>query len=336
LKVKFLVTPVGLMMGNIVAARRLKEALLNEGITVSDDRAERGYDILHVHTPFPPWNSLEVRKAKKQGVPVVIHAHTTVEDVEGTWTGSTLLSGWVGRYLAWFYNMADLVLAPSEWTSDRLRARGVKPRLEVLSNGIDLERFSFDQQRRRRFRERYGIPDGRKVTYMVGTVCLKKGVEVFPEVAREIPEMDFIWVGRRSNFYNAIKVGRAVARSPRNVRFIRDVQDILEAHCGCDVFFTPSFAENQGVALMEAMAVGRPVVGRNLPVYEGMLRDGKSALLGGSVAEFVDALRRLRADDGLSEFLGQRGREALDGHDIRGVAKRLVSTYDSLLRHNSF
>ncbi|HYB06717.1 MAG TPA: glycosyltransferase family 4 protein [Nitrososphaerales archaeon] len=335
MKVKFLVTPVGLVMGNIISAQRLKEALSNEGVTVSDDVAEKGYDILHVHTPFPPWNALEVRKAKKQGVPVVIHAHTTAEDAEGTWTGSTLLSGWVGRYLTWFYNQADLVLVPSEWTSNRLRARGLKSPVEVLSNGINLESFRFEQERRRRFRERYGIPFGCRVAYMVGVVCLKKGVEVFPEVARAVPDMDFIWVGRRSNLYHPFKAARAIGQSPENVRFIHDVQDILDAHCGCDIFFTPSFAENQGLALMEAMAVGRPVVARALPVYEGLLRNERNALLGDSSADFVNALRRLRVDDGLSESLARRGKEAVDSHDLRNVAKRLVSIYDSLLQHDS-
>jgi 1,2-diacylglycerol-3-alpha-glucose alpha-1,2-glucosyltransferase len=323
------------MMGNIISARRLKDALLKEGVAVTEDRAEKEYDILHVHTPFPPNNALEVRKAKKRGVPVVVHAHTTAEDVEGTWTGSTLLSGWAGRYLAWFYNKADLVLAPTEWTRGRLRESGVKPRVEVLSNGIDRDEFRFDQERRLRFREAYDIPIGRRVAYMVGVVCLKKGVEVFPEVARAIPDMDFIWVGRRSNLYHPFKAGRAIGRRPANVRFLHDVQDILDAHCGCDIFFTPSFAENQGVALMEAMAVGGPVVARALPVYEGFLRNEKSALLGDSSVDFVNALKRLRADDGLSESLAQEARQAVETHDLRNVAKQLISTYDSLLRGNS-
>ncbi len=324
------------MAGNIISARRLKEALLDEGVGVSDDRRERNYDLLHVHTPVPPGNALEVRRAKKKGIPVVIHAHTTAEDAEGTWTGSSLLSGWVGRYLNRFYNMADVVLSPSEWTSGRLKARGLEAPVKVLSNGIDFVKFSFDQERRRRFRERYRMQEGRKVVYSVGVVCLKKGVEVIPEVARELPDVDFVWVGRRSELYHPFKVRRAIGRCPSNVRFINDVQDIADAHCGGDIFFSPSFAENQGVALMEAMAVGRPVVARALPVYEGLLKDGSSALLGDSPEDFVRALERLRRDDGLGETLARNGREALVDHDIRKVAKKLISVYDSLLQHKPF
>lgn len=331
-----MVTPIGLMTGNIISARRLKQALLEEGVGVSDDRRERNYDLLHVHTPIPPSNALEIRRAREKGIPVVIHAHTTAEDAKGTWTGSTLLSGWVGWYLNRFYNMADLVLSPSEWTKGRLKARGLEAPVRVLSNGIDLARFSFDRERRRRFRERYQMHEGRKAVYTVGVVCPKKGVEVIPDVARELPDMDFVWVGRRSKLYHPFKVRRAIGRCPSNVRFIDDVEDIADAHCGGDIFFNPSLAENQGLALMEAMAVGRPVVSRALPVYEGLLEDESSALLGDSIEDFVMALERLRRDDDFGEALARNGREALVDHDIRKIAKRLISVYDSLLKRKPF
>jgi len=335
-KVKFLVTPVGLMSGNIISAARLREALEREGVTVTDEKDERSYDLLHVHTPFPPGNALEVRRAKHAGIPVIMHTHTTAEDAEGTWTGSGVLSGWVGRYLNAFYNMADLVLSPSEWTKARLRARGLKAPVEVLSNGIDLGEFSFDGAKRARFRDRIGLSEGRKTVYLVGVVCLKKGVEVIPKVARLLPDLDFVWVGRRSNLYHPVKVRRAISLCTPNVRFVGGIGDVLEAHCGGDVFFAPSFAENQGIAVMEAMAVGRPVVARRLPVYEGLLEDGRNALLGESPEDFAGALERAANDEPLARSMASRARNSLEGHDMAKVAGRLVSFYDSLLERKSF
>jgi 1,2-diacylglycerol-3-alpha-glucose alpha-1,2-glucosyltransferase len=336
LRIKFLVTPVGLMNGNVVSAGRLKEALLDQGVDVTDNREERSYDLLHVHTPVPLSNALEVRRAKKKRVPVIIHAHTTAEDTKGTWTGSTMLSGWVGRYLNRFYNMADVVLSPSTWTREMLKARGLRAPVEVLSNGVDLERFVFDPERRRRFRETYGISKEKKLVYGIGVVCLKKGIEVLPDVAKQLPDVEFLWIGRGSRIYSPLKVRRAVHRCPANVRFIGYVPDIVDAHCAGDIFFTPSFAENQGVALMEAMAVGRPVVARDLPVYQGLLEDGRNALLGRNVEDFVKAIERLRTDDALGASLAQKGRAALPDHDMKKVVKRLVSIYDSLIERKSF
>jgi glycosyltransferase involved in cell wall biosynthesis len=331
MRIKFLVTPVGLMTGNIVSARRLKDALLREGVDVTDDPAEKDYDLLDVHVPIPFTNISEVRRAKKKGIPVVMHAHTTAEDAEGVWTGSGLLSSVVGRYLTFFYNMGDLVLVPSTWTESTLRARHVKAPIKVLSNGIDLGRFKFEQERRSQFRAHYGIDYEARVVYMVGVVCPKKGVEVLPPVAKELPNLQFVWVGRRSILYYPLRVYRAMSRCPPNVRFLHDVGDALDAHCGGDLFFTPSFCENQGIALMEAMAVGRPVVARNLPVYEGLLVNGKNALTCETVDEFVASLDRLIKDPLLVKNFAEEGKVALQDHEIGLVAKSLVSIYLSLL-----
>jgi len=331
LRVKFLVTPVGLMMGNIESARRLRNALMREGLDVTDDPKAEDFDILHVHTPVPPRNFRIVRKVKKRGKPIVMHAHTTAEDSEGTWTGSRALSGITGIYLTRFYNIGDLVLAPSAWTKDRLLARGVSAPISVLSNGVDLERFQFDPARRQRFRSKYGIPDGAKVVYAIGVVCLKKGIEVFPDVAKQLPGLRFVWVGRQSLLYHPLKVRRAMKRSPNNVQFVHDLEDIVDAHSGGDLFFTPSFAENQGMAVMEAMAVGRPIVARNLPSYKGLLENENTALVCTGTDGFVSGLDRVSKDQELAETLVKNAQASIANHDIRKVARELASIYKSLL-----
>jgi len=319
------------MGGNVVAPRRLMDALIREGVAVTDNRDESNYDLLDVHTPIPFTNILEVRRAKKRGIPVVMHAHTTAEDAKGTWTGSSALSGIIGRYLTFFYNKGDVVVAPSCWTKGTLEARHVKTRIEVVSNGIDLERFRFDPERRKKFRARYGIPEDAKVVYAVGVVCIKKGVEALPLVARELPDLQFVWIGRRSRLYHPIQINKVISQCPPNVRFLHDVEDVLDAHCGCDLFFTPSYVENQGLALMEAMAVGRPVVARNLKVYENLLVNGENAFTCGTTDEFTESLRRLSGNTGLASAFARGGKAALNDHEMSRVAKNLLTVYSSLL-----
>ncbi len=326
-----MVTPVGLMMGNIESARRLERAISARGIEVTTSERPVDYDILHVHTPVPPGNFRIVKKAKRRGIPVVMHAHTTVEDSVGTWSGSRALAGVTGTYLTRFYNLGDIILAPSAWTRARLERRGVSPPIRVLSNGVDLARFAFDQGRRERFRRRFGIPGDAVVAYSIGVVCLKKGIETYPEVTNAIPDIDFAWVGKLSRLYHPVRVGRAMRHCGKNTRFLHDVEDIVDAHCGGDIFFAPSFAENQGMAVMEAMAVGRPVVARDLPSYEGLLEDGKDALIGRSADDFVAAIQHLRKEPGLGSSLAEVARKTIQSHSIGQVAEQLESIYRDLL-----
>jgi 1,2-diacylglycerol-3-alpha-glucose alpha-1,2-glucosyltransferase len=331
LNVKFVVTPVGLMMGNIESAKRLAKALAAQGVTVSDERGHNDYDILHVHTPFPPRNMRLVERARREGKRVVIHAHTTVEDSVGTWTGSWALAALTEKYLTHFYNLGDLVIAPSEWTKERLRTRGVKVGIRVLSNGVDLERFRFLPERRERFRSAHGIPSESVVAYSIGVLCLKKGIEVYPEVVSRLPSLGFVWVGRSSLLYHPGRIRRAMMECASNARFLHDVEDIVDAHCGCDLFFTPSYVENQGMAILEAMAVGRPIVARNLKVYEGLLANGVNSLTCRGNDEFISALDLLRADENRARSLVNNARETVRAHDMRNITRQLIDIYRSLL-----
>ncbi len=331
MRVGFLVTPVGLMMGNVKSARRLKEALSRRGVGVVTNPDSETVDILHVHTPVPPGNFRIVKRLKREGVPVIMHAHTTAEDSIGTWTGSEFFSGVTGKYLTRFYNLGDLVLAPSAWTKSRLEARGVTAPIRVLSNGVDLNRFSFDGERRRKFRARYGIPDHTKVVYSIGVLCLKKGIETFPEVANSFPDIQFLWVGRKSRLYHPMKVNLAVSKCGDNARFLTDVDDIADAHCGGDIFFSPSFTENQGMAVMEAMSVGRAVVCRNLPSYEGLLVDGSNCLLGRNPMELTASISRLLADPSLAASLADEAKSSIRSHNIDHVAQELEAIYTEIL-----
>jgi phosphatidylinositol alpha-mannosyltransferase len=86
------------------------------------------------------------------------------------------------------------------------------------------------------------------------------------------------------------------------------------------------------MAVMEAMAVGRPVVARNLPSYEGLLKNEKSALVCTGTDEFVSGLDRLSKDQELVETLIKDARATVANHDIGKVAKELASIYESLLQ----
>jgi len=86
------------------------------------------------------------------------------------------------------------------------------------------------------------------------------------------------------------------------------------------------------MAVMEAMAVGRPVVARNLPSYEGLLENEDTALVCTGTDEFVSGLDRLSKDQQLAETIVKNARANVADHDIRKVARELTSIYESLLR----
>lgn len=302
-------------------------ALRAVGARVTTDPGDH-HDILHLHF-FGPRSWRLLSRAKRRGIPVVVSAHSIGRyDFSGGFTGTSLLAPAYERFLHRFYRRADLILAPSEFAARELRGRGLGP-VEVVSNGVDTERFRYLPERRAFWRRRLGL--SRFSVYSAGNILPRKGILDFIAVARQLPEMDFIWFGQRWGplaFYPRMEW--EIRRAPSNVRFPGFVRESEGAYAACDLFFFPTQGENQPLVVLEAAALGRPLVLRDVPAFSG-LEHGIHCLKGRSVEEFAEAIRAVADDPGLWERLSRGAREFARAHSLEAVGRRLLAVYRGLL-----
>jgi len=85
------------------------------GNAAFDDPVFKQYDLAHCNM-IGPGSVAVARHAKRNDIPLVLHAHVTREDFKGSFRGSNLVAPGLGKYLKWFYSQADTVLCPSEYT----------------------------------------------------------------------------------------------------------------------------------------------------------------------------------------------------------------------------
>jgi 1,2-diacylglycerol-3-alpha-glucose alpha-1,2-glucosyltransferase len=137
----------------------------------------------------------------------------------------------------------------------------------VISNGVDLERFRFDEQARSLYRKRLGLKNF--TVFCAGNVIPRKGVLDFLEVARRLPQFDFVWFGHVWSPILAfdIEMHQALDERPPNVKLPGFIEDAAGAFCAGDLMFYPSYGETHGLVLFEAAALRRPIVMRDLPEY---------------------------------------------------------------------
>lgn len=330
MKVNFLITPVGPMVGNIVAARRLYEQLRAAGIDVELNSSRR-CDILHVHVPLPPTNLLRISRARAAGAKIIAHAHTTHEDLEKVSWLFDVIGPLTKSYERYFYNQVDLVLMPSSWTKTVLARHGVRAPMRVLSNGVDIEKFKFDAAKRKAFREAHGIPESSRMVYGLGTFFFRKGIDTFAEVARALPQYEFVWAGPRTVLYSPLNVRRLLKSLPPNMRYLGYVPDISALHSAGDIFLFPSWRENQGVVILEAAAAGRPFVIRDIPVYKDWLTHGADCLKAQNTDDFADHVERLLTDRRLAARLSKGAIELAKNNNIKYITKKLIGIYEGLL-----
>ncbi|MHC1589257.1 MAG: glycosyltransferase family 4 protein [Methermicoccaceae archaeon] len=303
------------------AIRQFRKALVLNGVELVDDW--RDADIVHIHTITPM--SAYISKVAKSSK-VVMHAHTTSEDFRDSFIFSDYLSPVLARYLKALYSSADLVLCPSEHTYHVLRSHGITNEMRIISNGVDIDAFTQMEQRRERERKRLGLSG--VVPFSVGNVFLRKGVDVFVDVAKGL-DNTFVWYGAISKLADP-RALRCVREAPPNVVFAGFVEDVVDAYAAGDVFFFPSREENQGIAVLEAAAARKPLLLSRIPAFD-YLEEEKSCLKASSTEEFAQKLERLIEDGSLRESISRAAYEVARTHDLKTIGAVLKGYYEELL-----
>jgi len=284
-------------------------------------------DILQINTPWLKSLYL-IKKAKRQGKKVIIWSHVTVEDFMQVFRFAPLIAPLFKKYLIYAYGLADLVFCPTEYTKSLLMAYGLsEKKLTAQSNAVDLRKFYEEAALRESGRKRYGLN-----TLSIGTVALvipRKGIDTFLAMAERFPRNQFIWFGK---IYSSLLVKPLPKIIPGNVKFTGHVDNINEAYNSLDIFIFPSYEENQGMAILEAAAVGLPILVRDIPVYNGWLHHGENCLKAKNNEEFEKYLKQLIKDEGLRKKLGQNAKILARKESIEVLAIKIKNEYRQLLK----
>ncbi len=313
------------------AFARHVQALRKMGIPVTTDPSD-SFDILHLHW-FGPRSLYYLKRAKQHKKIVIAHAHSIgAYDFKDSFTLSNTFAPLYEKYLNYFYEMSDAICTPSEHAKRLLQAQGITKPIHVVSNGVDLERFRFDEQARHKYRKRLGLK--RFTIFSAGNVIPRKGILDFLEVARRLPQFDFVWFGHVWSRLLAfdIEMHQALDERPPNVKLPGFIEDAPGAFSAGDLLFYPSYGETHGLVLFEAAALCRPLVLRDLPEYAlAGFRDGENCLMGKDLDDFCEKILRLANDEPLRRQLAQRAYRLAEANSLEQVGQQLHRLYRALL-----
>lgn len=279
-------------------------------------------DILHIHFPGPK-SLIYINRFKQKNKKVVICSYITYEDFRNTFLFSNVYSYFLKYYLRYFYNQADLILAPTQYTKNLLLDLGIKKEIKVLLNGVDTTEFKFSNKKRNNYRKKYNLKE--KTIYSVGLVLPRKGIFDFIKMANKIP-VSFVWFGDFiEKYYYKLKYNPYV-------KFTGFVDDISSAHCSGDIFVFPSYEENQGLVILEAAACGRPLIVRDIPVYEGWLENKKNCLKAKNNEEFIECINSLLSNKNIANKLSKGALKLAKENDLNIMGKKLKNIYLDLIK----
>jgi glycosyltransferase involved in cell wall biosynthesis len=213
----------------------------------------------------------------------------------------------------------------------------IRPRLalRVVRPGVDLDRFDpaalppIDETR-----AALGLPPRARIVGTVGRLQRWKGVhaliEAMPGVLEVVPDALAVVVGgphETEPEYQPYLRRRVVELDiERSVRFVGFRADIPLWRHAMDLTVTASEREPFSVGVLEAMAVGTPVIGGNSGGTPELIVDGVNGLLVpfGDSESLSVAVRRLLGDPALAKRLSQAARRSVEGLSTATFARRLI------------
>jgi glycosyltransferase involved in cell wall biosynthesis len=229
----------------------------------------------------------------------------------------------------------DRYVAISADIRARLAAEHIDLRkIRQIPNGIDTRRFvPADGAQRSSLRKHLGLPGDRLLLIYTGRIALSKGVmmllEAWRDIAPQRPEAHLVLVGEGADSLDDCETqARDFVRSTAiadRVTFTGAVANVHEYLRACDVFVFPSDYEGFGLSILEAMAVGLPMVCTRVGVAADLEREVGIELLvpPKQTALFTAALSRLVGDAQLRETLGHRAAQLVEGRYSMSVVAGL-------------
>ena len=278
--------------------RRVKQLMVSEGV-----------DLVHAHGTRASSNTLWA--ARQLGIPLVYTVHG--------WSFHDDQTYWVRRFRIWGERWITARSALNIAVSASNRQSGVDRipgfRAVVINNGIDQRKFS-PARISADIRGELGIPrDAVLLLFLARFTAHKQPlalIRAFHQASAEMPGLQLLMVGDGDEKEEGMRMvaGLGLADKVHFSCFRQDVPDVLAA---ADIYVLPSLWEGLPIGLLEAMAMGKAVIGTKVDGTREVLQDGENGLMvePGDTGALAAAILRLAGEKVMREKMGARAMETV-------------------------
>jgi len=277
--------------------------------------------------------------ARRLGIPALESYHTFFEQYLDKYV-PLVPSAWLRfaarKFSAAQCNDVDALVVPSRAMLEVLEGYGVETRAEVIPTGIELAQFSGGDGLR--FRAQQGIASGRPVLVHVGRLAFEKNIDfllrMLARVKARLPEVLLLIAGEGPAHRDLERLARSLGLAD-NTRFLGYLDrdgPLEDCYCAGDAFIFASNTETQGLVLLEAMALGVPVVSTAVMGTKEVLAEGRGCLIAPEDEhDFADACLRLLGDPDLRWALSREAVAYAASWAAPALTDRLLDFYRQIV-----
>ncbi len=296
---------------------------------LAEESKRVGLDIIHVHYAIPHAISGYIaRQIIGPGGPKLI---TTLHGTDITLVGQDPSFRAVTKFSM---EVSDALTTVSKYIYDRTyESFGIKKPIKIIPNFVDITRFKPDQEGCDR--SEFASPDEKIIIHMSNYRPVKNAddvVRTFGIVNERIPSK-LILVGDGPEAPNVLSLAEGMGLKEKTI-FLGE-QDMVESVlCKADLFLLPSASEGFGLAALEALACGVPVVGSIVGGLPELVTDDEVGYLEpiGDVEAMAKKSIEILSNDELRQSLSKNARRlTVEKFDTRDIVKEYYQFYEEVL-----
>lgn len=279
--------------------------------------------------------TIQLRKLYKEIKPVVIHLHSSKAGVIGRWANfltfqknkifytphgyaflrkdisknKQLLYKIIEKYTQFFFGGTTIACGDTE-----LKIAKSLGKADLVRNGIDFEKVSSN----------FNYQKPKKLTFgIVGRITPQKNPKLFNEIAKRFPEYEFIWIGDGELNHEI------TASNIKITGWFYSTKEVYQWLNQIDIFLQTSLWEGLPLAVLEAMALKKPIVATNVIGNKDIVVTNENGFLFNEIKELETIFKKLENDSFRNKISENAYLCAKDNFDMTKNFKKLLVIYKS-------
>lgn len=326
----------------------LSNALMVGRVFVYLLKHSQEYDIVHAHS-IGPLEVAAVLAGKITKKPVVVKI-ATYGGISRSETGYTpplytrLLRRYVLTQRLWLslLRSAAAIVTMTEEIVEEAKQNNLEHLIVKIPNGVNTSQFRpIDSNQKLQIRQKLGLPEARTLILFSGRLVARKRLDILlhalPDILAKYPECHLLVAGtgtdQRDSVETELKSLSISLGLDDHVTFLGSVENMLEYWQASDLFAFPSEREGMPNVILEAMAMGMPIVASQTGGVTDLLDNSTAWLVPpGDPQAFSAAIDEALANPSLSAQKGAKARSiAEESYSLQSVAKQYEELYKRIL-----
>ena len=288
------------------------------------------YDIQFMHTVNPiSYFKQRISKGKS-----LTYVHFLPDSLDGAIKIPKLFIKIYNWWVKKCYLKSDYLVVVNPSYIEEMKKLGYKKEAFYIPNYVSSEWFyPYKINKKTKLKKQYGYKENDFIVVSTGQLHKGKGVLDFIELAKENPDIQFLWIGgfnfgKYMEGYNEIK---EIYDNPfPNLKFtgVIDRKEVNTYLNISDVFFLPSYYESFSLATLEAAHVEKPIILRNIDTYKDIYKE--NVLYGNNNEEFIKDIRELKDNKSKYQQYAMKTKKIKDTFSDEKIFKMWITLFKKI------